>query len=75
MTVEREKLCVFCTHMFIEDSRGCGGTLTGPWGDKGPSCAKGHFSEYHSASVDDMDEYRALITKAMTCPDYNQVLV
>jgi hypothetical protein len=67
-----EKLCVYCVHMFIEDSRGCGGTYTGPWGEKGPSCKKGHFDEYTS-DVDDMNEYRTLILKAQTCPDYEQV--
>ncbi len=66
-----EKLCVFCKNMVIADSRGPYSTWTGPYGEKGPACSKGHFSEYETHSIDDMDEYRALILKATNCPDYD----
>lgn len=67
-----EKLYMFCKNMEIVDDRGCGGTMTGPWGDKGPSCSKGHFNHYQTSMIDDMDDFRKLILQAETCLDYEQ---
>ena len=70
-----EKLCVFCTNMHIEDTRGPYSTWTGPYGEVGPACKRGHFNSYDTERIKEMDEYRALILKAETCPDYEQVEV
>jgi hypothetical protein len=64
-----ERICIFCKHCSIEDSRGYS-EMTGPWGNQGLSCAKGNFSEYDSAQADTIETYRTFILRAVTCKDY-----
>jgi len=62
-----EKICVFCPHFEYDRIREysyseyTGGT------DGGFGCAKGHFTEVQPW---DNNEFRKLILKAETCPDY-----
>lgn len=68
-----EKLCIFCKHCQIADSRGWS-EATGAWGAKGLACDAGKFDEYDSESADgEMDSYREFIMQAETCPEYKVI--
>lgn len=62
-----EKNCMFCTHLSYEAAG------HGEYADPaGLECKKGHFKAYHTFVYDE-DDFRRIIVKAQTCPDYNQV--
>jgi hypothetical protein len=67
------KLCLYCVNFDIEDSRGMGSTWTGPYGVKGPLCKAKHFDAYDTEDIDQPGEWRELISKAMTCADYQEI--
>lgn len=67
------KLCIYCQHFDIEDSRGHGSSWTGPYGAKGATCRESHFDEYDTESMDEPGEWRKLISQAMTCGDYVEI--
>lgn len=69
-----EKLCIFCQHFQWDRIEICGGsTWTGSWMEGGLSCnavneqGRRHFYEERP---DDIAEFRQLILRAVTCPDY-----
>lgn len=64
-----EKNCMFCNHLEFDD--GGYGEYADP---AGLSCAKGHFQSY-STFVHDAGDFRRIIIKAQTCPDYDQAKV
>lgn len=66
-----EKLCVFCEHFDFEAigvgpdySEATGGD---PYG--GMTCKKRHYVDERP---DDLDDFRAILLKAETCPDYTR---
>jgi hypothetical protein len=70
-----EKLCIFCIHFVWEKESmwGMGGTMTGPMMEGGSAtCAKKHQWECGGFPEDEKD-FRRIILKAKTCPDYEQV--
>lgn len=71
MTVEKN--CMFCNHLEFHG---------GGYGDYPDpdhlSCAKGHFKGSHWGGehhVYDAADFRKIIIKAQTCPDYDQAKV
>ena len=68
-----EKLCVFCEHWEIDGGHPDYSELTG--GDPATmDCHKGHYRYMDSQLTDTRpDIFRAIILKAETCPDYEQV--
>lgn len=53
---------------------GMGSTMTGPMFDGGDAtCSKGHYKDRHPIYPEDESEYREIVLRAQTCPDYDQV--
>lgn len=71
----KEKLCIFCHHCEWLNDRAWGFTWTGEYGTSGLNCRKRHFSAYNEGedrNFKKIDDVRALILKAETCPDYSE---
>jgi hypothetical protein len=74
-----EKLCVFCQH-WDWDGGSQGYSEMTPGTDASMDCRKGHYKPLHKYSwrldlldLHGPDEFRAVILKAETCPDYMPV--
>lgn len=68
-----EKLCVFCVH--LDFHCGTGGDYPDP---AELECRKGHQlreaeNGFPRQGIYDIEDFRAMIVKPATCPDYKQV--
>jgi hypothetical protein len=69
-----EKLCLWCQHFCWtkESMWGMGSTMTGPMMEGGDfKCEVGH--KWDVWQPDDQEDWRKVVVKAQTCPDYEQI--